>query len=310
MNTKSKIVDPVRGLSTLMRPTYSPGLLLQDDDLTQAVNYTRQLSRLMFRTLFGCGVMCGLVVDPPTTVCGKLSVTIHKGVALDCSGDPIEVPQTQTILIDFCTADGQQQDFTQLWFVLCPYDKCCGPRTASCSSDEPQPLTVCTRERDGFEIRVLQQPPDCACGCESLEQPSAPHLIFEKKLGKVPSALGGLHVGGAGSGSGSGGSGSGSGGSANTPCQCLCVECQRDVTNQEDCYYDHYAGNCNCDCCDCDCVVLAVANQDPSGVWTVDHSVRRFVRPVLMRDPQVAIEQAAVALKAAKGAKAAKPAKA
>jgi hypothetical protein len=40
-------------------------------------------------------------------------------------------------------------------------------------------------------------------------------------------------------------------------------------------------------------VLLVRLDRDEQDNWTTDHSVRRFVRPVLMRDPQVEIEQAA-----------------
>ena len=44
MNAKSKIVDPVRGTSTLVRPKFSEGLLLNDDDLTLQASTTREIS--------------------------------------------------------------------------------------------------------------------------------------------------------------------------------------------------------------------------------------------------------------------------
>jgi hypothetical protein len=56
-------------------------------------------------------------------------------------------------------------------------------------------------------------------------------------------------------------------------------------------------GECGCECCDCECVVLALLIRQPDGKtgetaeWKTDHSVRRFVRPVLTRDPQVWKEQ-------------------
>src|SRR5262245_26027931 len=102
MNDNSKLAKPIRSLSSLVRPKYSPGLLLQDDDLTAAVSYTRNLSRLMFRTLFGCGVLCGLRVHPPTLECGKLCFDIDKGNALTCLGDPVEVGAAQQLCIDTC----------------------------------------------------------------------------------------------------------------------------------------------------------------------------------------------------------------
>src|SRR4051812_8617651 len=102
MNDKLKLGECKGGLGNLVRPHFSEGLLLQDDDLTTGVNYTRDLSRLMFRTLFGCGVLCGLRVKEPTFDCGKLKVEVARGVALDCVGDPVEVPKPQTVEVDTC----------------------------------------------------------------------------------------------------------------------------------------------------------------------------------------------------------------
>ena len=77
--------------------------------------------------------------------------------------------------------------------------------------------------------------------------------------------------------------------------ECWCVD------PDDPCYRDHYAGKCGCDCedcgaCDCNCVLLARLDRvggkhDYDPVWNTDHRVRRFIRPVLMRDPQVQIEE-------------------
>ena len=75
MNANANIVKQVEGKSTLVRPRFSTGLLLRDDDLTVGVDYTRELSRLLFQSLFGCGVVCGLRVSV-TLECGKLLVTV------------------------------------------------------------------------------------------------------------------------------------------------------------------------------------------------------------------------------------------
>jgi hypothetical protein len=75
--------------------------------------------------------------------------------------------------------------------------------------------------------------------------------------------------------------------------QCWCVN------PEHPCYADHYAGKCGCDCedcanCDCDCVLLArldlSTRENGEQGWSVDHRVRRFIRPMLMRDPQVQLE--------------------
>lgn len=293
MNANSKIVDPLRGLSRLVRPHYSPGLLLQDDDLAQAVDYTRELSRLLFRSLFGCGVVCGLEVKTDDD-CGKLRIDIDKGVALDCHGDPVEVPSLQSIHIDPTCGPPIPKS---MCIVLRRNDRCCAPRTAICADDgdEDEPTSVCTREREGFEIRVLTDCPKCSCGCHPasrmampeeaaaeranvgelidapLPAPAAPNLnVVKKKVGaksvKVESQASTMMT---------------LEGSAASPrrrdCQCV------DPTHE--CYKDHYLGKCACDCCDDEWIVLARVVLGRGDKWGVDHSVRRFVRPVLMADP-------------------------
>lgn len=273
MKTKGKLVEPLKGTSGLVWPQFSAGLLLQDDDLRVGVDFTRQLSRLMFRTLFGCGVMCGLVVRPEEKCC-KLHLNVAHGVALDCRGDPVHVPEGQDVAIDPCAVDLP----AVLWVVLRRYEKCCAPRTAICSNEDDESPAVCTRVRDGYEIRVLPERPDCACGCrgkydESVGADSESEFsVYADTTGATQEQEGAEEEAEEGGGEGA------------NPCKC--------VDPGLDCYREHYAGEC-CECCDCEWIVLArVSNQgskdDPD--WVADHSVRRFVRPVLMRDPQVELE--------------------
>ena len=270
MSGNNANVNSVKGISKLVRARFEPGMLLQHEDLEQMSTYTRDLSRLMFRSLFGCGVVCGLVVRTDRK-CGKDTIVVGAGLALDDCGDPIHVPDDQPLTIDeHCDPDLKGS----LWVVLCRSTRCCAPRTAICTSDDDDPSSVCTREREGYEIRIVRKLPGCACGCAPPKDIVAPVQV----KGQADAQL--VNKGGA---------------SKN---HCLCV----DPTLP--CYVDHYAGECGCCCddcsgnsCDCDCVVLA--RLDPGSKegmpWTADHSVRRFVRPVLMRDPQVAIEHKAQA---------------
>ena len=254
MSANANVVDPVKGTSTLVRPRFSPGLLLRDDDLRVGVDYTRELSRLLFRSLFGCGVVCGLEVEA-RIVCGKLKITVNPGVALDCEGDPIHVPRPAEIIID-PTCGKEIPD--EIWVILCRTDKCCAPRSTACGCDEDDSASVCTREHDGFEIRIVRETRNsCACACERIDLPTNPDRTPEEE----------------------------------TSCWCA---------DPCGCHKDHYAGKCSCDCCEGDCVVLSVLNkvqgkndgQEQDDLqWTVNHSVRRFVRPVLMRDPVVHKEQ-------------------
>jgi hypothetical protein len=224
-------------------------MLLHHDDLEQLNAYTRELSRLLFRSFFGCGVVCGLKVDT-STKCGKIWVTVGAGLALDCCGDPVYVPKDQTFTID---EECDPNIPSPLWVILCGKAKCCAPRTPVCSTDDNDAPPVCTRERDGFEIKVVvNKPTDCVCGCPDAKPPTED----EKE-------------------------------SAGGECRC--------VDPHDPCYCDHYSGKCGCPCddgadCACDCILLArLEKQEESGVitWKAHHEVRRFIRPVLMIDPEV-----------------------
>ncbi|MER9247609.1 hypothetical protein [Mesorhizobium sp. M0590] len=167
----------VKGTSSLARPTYSPGQLLEDEDLTAAVDYTRDLTRLLFRSLFGCGVICGLQVKGGPTCKGqKLSVQITHGLGLDCGGNPIEVPKDLTLEFD----PGCDPFPTSVWVVACHTCQPCRSRETACSHDDDA-TCVKTRRQDGYKIKLYPgsavPPPgvcycggdkvdDCGCGCD------------------------------------------------------------------------------------------------------------------------------------------------
>ena len=244
MSGTNVTINSVRGLSTLVRPSFGPGMLLQHEDLDQLNVYTRELNRLMFRSLFGCGVVCGLVVTTEQK-CGQGRITVGAGLALTCDGDPIYVPKDQSVAIDEKCDPNLK---SPLWVVLCGTVKSCAPRTSMCPSDEDDPASVCTRVREGWEIRIVSEEPRCVCRC-------------------TPDSV-----------------------SRETECKC--------VDPERPCYQGHYDGNCSCECHDCgggvcNCVLLArIERPDPTKPdWIADHRARRFVRPVLMRDPQTEIER-------------------
>jgi hypothetical protein len=235
---------PGTGLSTLVRPKFGPGMLLQHEDLDQLSSYTRELNRLLFRSFFGCGVVCGLVVKPEFD-CGKATITVGAGLALNCAGDPIYVPKDQS-LIGIPDRDPAHPDNPR-YVILCPYKKSCSPRSSMCAADEDESGSTYTRDREGFEIKVVVDAPKCSCRCDmTVDQPAHRDDEYLSVDPKLP------------------------------------------------CYADHYGGKCTCNCdgCTgggCDCVLLAVLKYPGAAdeAWKVDHSVRRFIRPVLMRDPQV-----------------------
>ena len=245
MSGANVTINSSKGMSTLVRPRFEPGMLLQHEDLEQLNVYTRELNRVMFHSLFGCEVVCGLVVTTEQK-CGQGRITVGAGLALTCDGDPIYVQKDQSLAIDEKCDPNLK---SPLWVVLCGTVRCCAPRTSMCPSDDEETTPVCTREREGWEIRVVSEEPKCVCRCK-------PPVEKLKE----------------------------------TDCKCLAPI--------PDCYMDHYDGKCSCECHDCnggccDCVLLARLDRPDltKPDWIADHRVRRFVRPVLMRDPQVEIEQ-------------------
>jgi len=158
----TKDPKPLTGWSSLQRPRFTPGLLLEDEDLTAGVDYTRELTRLLFSSLFGCGVICGLEVEARLICNGtQVEVKVKRGIALDCRGNPISVPKDQPPIVYDAGCDPLP---ASLWVKVCYVEKPCQPRDVSCSPDDAGHAEP-TRVRQGFEISVESKQPRCACSC-------------------------------------------------------------------------------------------------------------------------------------------------
>lgn len=252
MNNTNGNVTSKSGTSGLVSPIFGPGMLLQHEDLEQLNSYTRELSRLLFRSFFGCGVVCGLRVRVTEEKCNKVCVSVDAGLALDCAGDPIHVPTTMIFPLDEnCNIDTNKT--TQLAVILCGQSKSCAPRNSMCASDDDEATSQCTRARASFEIRVVSTELKCACGLGTAVTPRTEHTF-----------------------------------NANPNTTANEAEFWMADPNT---YKDHYCGDCSCNCgedaaCACNCVLLARLNWKDTK-WEADCSVRRFIRPVLMRDPVI-----------------------
>ena len=297
MTTGNKKYASQQGLSTLERPRYSAGLLLEDDDLTSAVTYTRNMMRLMFRSLFGCGVICGLDVTAELTCNGtRVEVTVGKGVALECLGDPIEIPKAVKVIYD-ADCDPVPE---WLWVTVCYLEKSCRPKDVSCSPDEHGQI-VQTRVMDGFEVRVYPKRPKCACSCEPPDkngktrkgdccddededeqtaQPAAaaaqavpaeamsqPGAALAGTLGERSAERANALVGAAGLVETPG-----AGAPERTPTPAQPRKPRVDLC---ECYQDHLDGKCECSCC-CPCVL--VERSTPSRPTRTRPSTRRRAR--------------------------------
>jgi hypothetical protein len=271
MSTVKALVDPKKGSSSLIRPRFSPGLMLQDSDLNIAVDYSRSLTQLLFKHLFGCGVICGYEVSATVDPCNILEVKITRGLALDCLGSPVELSQMEIIRVEkYCMPRLPKE----IWVVIKRREECCGPRDVACAPDDPDSTVVCTRIKDGYEIRLLCEQPKCACGCapelkrvikpdgeccqeepgRQIDEPRAASLQFwhladeEEKM----------------------------------------IRRRLMEEGREKCYKKFREGVCSCECC-CDWILLARLFEHNDGktggvAWRADHTVRRFIRPVLSPD--------------------------
>jgi hypothetical protein len=261
MKNSSPIVGRAKQSSDLTIPVFAAGQMLRHDDLAALATYTHEITRLMLRSLFGCGVVCGLCVRA-SLACGKLTVTVEPGVALDCQGDIIYVPKTTTITVDPTCDTSNLPDY--LWVVLRGFQKCCAPRPVACSPDDDEVASTCTREQYWYEIQVLNKLPDCVCRCTPPPK--------GKATGSSQSAEGPTLYDAAGK-------------------PAYAATDPSATPETPDCYKDHEAGKCSCACpdcttCKCEWVLLArIANpHDDREPWDVEHRVRRFVRPMLLPD--------------------------
>jgi hypothetical protein len=257
-------------VGVLERPRYSPGLILEDSDLTAAVDYTRDLNRLLFRSLFGCGVVCGLTVTVSRD-CG-LQVTVAPGLALDGCGDPLHLTGPVTIelgrregVLPPAGTDGPPERTKDFWVIACASEKQCAPRALVCDGDDLDGTRQPTRTRATTEISLSLKAPECVCGCKPQEEHADAAARDSILAAPIP---------------------------------------YRDPLDPHGCHKAHWENpDCPADCgcssaCSCGCCVLLAqvhwvdTTTGKPGGWRILHDgVRRFVRPLLLRDPMGWIEE-------------------
>jgi hypothetical protein len=264
----------VTGNGSLLRPRFSAGLLLQDDDLTQIVDYTRGLMGLFLRSVFGCGVLCGLDVTPTKTA-ASLRVEVGDGVALTCGGELIEVRGAEALVLDTCGMTTYPQTF---WVVLHGAQMSCAPRETMCSPQGDDLACAYTRIREGFKLELVNTLPADACNCAS-EAPKAQNdaavngsnsnaasdttsnsqLAVTSQTPPTSSTPGGTPT------------------NKESPASWLL-----DPTGKA-CYDRHFQGKCDCTC-GCDAVLIAKVVVTGDQTAAADYSERRYVRVALLRD--------------------------
>jgi hypothetical protein len=261
------------GKGELQWPVYSVGQQLRDDDLNAGVAYTRELNKLLFRSLFGCGVVCGLKVDPKFDHCGRLVVTVEPGIALDACGTAIHLPNPVIITLDPECGDRISE---KLYVVARSDSSCCGHRETACGCDDHS--TSPTRHLLGYEIALVQTIPACACHNmhkdhreQPAEKPEKTDAEIEQQSEdkkKKAQEAGGEAV-------------AVSAELSMDTHNCLCADPK--LPGNE----GHYAGVCSA--CGCDTgewvVLAALASNINDRKVDAHHHVRNYIRPMRMSDP-------------------------
>jgi hypothetical protein len=315
----AQLKTTVKLSGALIRPRFEPGALLLDEDLTAIVDHTRGLSRLLFRSLFGCGVVCGFRVTAQVE-CGNLIVGVAPGVALDCHGDPIEMCGQQTLGMP-CA----ERLPDRLWVMVrrAAREHTCAPRDVACPSDDSGAYKP-TRAKDCFELTLTKDEPTHECGCpkppgtagtyarpaatadaSSATEPAAMRLANTAAPATATATVNPVVIPRINTGATSAASGPAvsttppatNGGATVTPPGEVKGNTELLPPPDWECHIPHYCGVCSCGCCD-SCgdgwVVLACvstkANPKPGATGPandrdVDYKVRRFIRPVLAADP-------------------------
>lgn len=166
----TKMIAKADGRGSLSRPNFASGQLLEDDDLNAGVAYTRNVVRLLLRSVFGAGIVCGLKVEANRLEGTSINVIVSPGVAFDCAGHVIEVEAPKTLALGGCDTT-----FTHPLWVTLYYDECPSrPREVSCDSGcDKSAQTVSTRLHEGFRIEIVEAEKSPEGACRSAEVPAA-----------------------------------------------------------------------------------------------------------------------------------------
>lgn len=158
------------GLRTFRRNTYFNGKLLTERNFTDEQKYLVGKDRLHNTLLHGTGTVCGLsVASHPNEDCRRRYLVLEPGLALDCCGREIVVPQPT--VIDVLTLIAEQgltldpEGDQDLFIRLC-HDECGDERVpvilpdCSCADGD----TAWNRIRESFRVslaltRAGERPP-------------------------------------------------------------------------------------------------------------------------------------------------------
>ena len=160
MEEQIKDIACSTSLKSFQRNRYFYGKLLTVRDFEEEQRYFIEKQRLINRLIHGEGVVCGLKVEKVEDKDGFIRIT--PGVALDCCGREIVVPEPVKIdlskkiaLEDF----GDEETITR--WVTIRYSACGKEPVPAYSAESSCEETCCySRIMEGYEIDILEEKPE------------------------------------------------------------------------------------------------------------------------------------------------------
>src|SRR5215218_2342120 len=164
---------PSCGLNSFERNRYFDGKLLTARDMTAEQTFLTGKNRLHNSRLHGVGTVCGLkVVQHENDACLDKYVLLEPGLALDCRGNEILVPEQVQIDIHHQVEAAQEGEnaatFTdgQELFIHLAYRECDTEKTPALLDDCGcgDGATEFSRTREGFEVFFTSTAPTGQAG--------------------------------------------------------------------------------------------------------------------------------------------------
>lgn len=149
----------------LKRPRYFHGMLLDERDFKDEQAYHIKKRWLLNRMLYGCGVVCGLDLKRASGT----GVSIGPGMAFDCRGREIWVPEDYAVEIkdllardDFRDAcdDTDPPPLPETYYLCLSYLECESDPVSSHISDNACKTRGCenSRTQEGFKVGLMKCP--------------------------------------------------------------------------------------------------------------------------------------------------------
>ncbi len=148
-----EVVQP----TSLQQVRFNDGMIVTAEDLQDAASYPLDVFKTLIRAFFGCGIVCGLKVEPTgADQAGKTwCVEVQPGVALDCHGHPIELCRPVKFnLNEAYLCDHNLPECVCIAIRRCTTEESPRPNP-SCSEEKGGQEYDCTRVREQVMIKVF-----------------------------------------------------------------------------------------------------------------------------------------------------------